>query len=447
MEIRLAGNKLTDAFFQVLTPFCKLFNSITYLDLSRNALGDYGVMNLAAVVPSCMQLRHLFLADNRMSDKSFMSLLSVIRDNMILELDVSSNFLTVSSILSLSADIENDEFPVLKTLILADNQLDVVGCQAIFSALCRNTSITKLDMSKTGLLGSCGPDVADMLTKNKSLKDLNLSDNEIGTEGCLTIGSALYGNSSLTTLKMDRVDLGKDPDQIAYGVFLSFFLSPKCKIHDFSLEGNSLDGAEFSPALGDALKNSSACPVRRICLRNNKLGFDGSEEASELESESRSGLPPSLIQGFTRNQSLESLDLSFNSFAENACRNIFTSLSSHPTLKSLNLEGNNIHDALSDLVEWLASADCKLEKLNLSSCVITPRKLRQLCQVLGENRTLKELILQANGFSGDLSDVFELAGKSETLVLMDLRDNSIIDNSQFRERLRDCCRWNLKVLV
>ena len=88
-------------------------------------------------------------------------------------------------------------------------------------------SITKLDMSKTGLLGSCGPDVADMLTKNKSLKEfclgfrispklavrildcdldevsridlaaglrsLNLSDNEIGTEGCLTIGSALYG--------------------------------------------------------------------------------------------------------------------------------------------------------------------------------------------------------------------------------------------------------------
>eukprot|EP00118_Oscarella_pearsei_P014871 m.130118 g.130118 ORF g.130118 m.130118 type:complete len:1377 (+) comp38011_c0_seq23:83-4213(+) len=92
----------------------------------------------------------------------------------------------------------------------SDSSSSGSSLSSIVSVTVPNTALTCLDVGDCGLTSVAAPDVARLLSSNTSLRELNISANELGLDAWERIGMALQKNSSLTSLCLDYCDLGDD---------------------------------------------------------------------------------------------------------------------------------------------------------------------------------------------------------------------------------------------
>ncbi|XP_076126817.1 uncharacterized protein LOC143106430 [Alosa pseudoharengus] len=231
-----------------------------------------------------------------------------------------------------------------------------------------------MEESQKALLNSCGltesscAGLASVLTKASSkLKDLDLSDNNIGDSGvqalCCGLGNP---NSALETLSLSYCSIGE----------------------------------EGFRALASALR-SNPSHMRELQLSGNKAGNSGVKHLSSLLEDP--------------NCKLETLHLSYCSIGEEGFRALASALRSNPShMRELQLSFNKAGDSgVKHLSSLLEDPNCKLEKLELSDCSITEKGYASLASVLRENpKYLRELDLRGND-----------PGKSGVKLLLDLKED------------------------
>lgn len=232
----------------------------------------------------------------------------------------------------------------IKTVALDSNfgdPIEVNGSSALFDGLCKNTTVTHLDMQQTNLKFEAAKQLSHVLKCNSSLKILDLSVNLFNHEGIKLLAHGLKSNSTLCML---------------------------------NLSANSVksDGAS---ALGYALENNNTLTV--LVLNSAKIDDEGAT---------------ALAKGLKENKTLTVLDLSNNRINDLGIQKLAKSLKKNTALCYLVLGKNKIQDGGAKALAVALKCNSTLVFLDMSTDVDTSRENEQnILKSLNANQKITNL--------------------------------------------------------
>ncbi|KAI7801169.1 putative NACHT [Triplophysa rosa] len=299
----------------------------------------------------------------------------------------------------------------LEILRLANCKLTERSCGALASALkSTSSSLKELNLSWNNLQDD-GVNLlaAGLENSHCKLEILKLQKCGFTESGCAALNSALNSNPShMRELHLNRNDLGDRGMTLLSGALEN----PRCKLATLCMIRCGIT-AEGCGALASALR-SNPSHLTRLNLSENHLADAG------LTSISAWWMSPDC--------KLEALRLMYCGITREGC----AALRVNPShLRHLNLSGNNLGDSgVKLLFAGLVNLHCKLEILKLMYCGVTDEGCAALASVMKSNTTdLKELYLDKNelGDSGVKLLSAALENSHCKLELLKLWDCGITD--------------------
>ncbi|XP_078087474.1 NACHT, LRR and PYD domains-containing protein 3-like isoform X2 [Mustelus asterias] len=248
-ELGLEENILTDCGAKDLVSALNTNQSLTYLNLNNNKLGDTGVKLLSEALrnPDC-KVQKLWLADCGLTASCAEDLAFTLSKNQsLIELNLSSNKLGDSGVKNLSA--------------------------ALASPDCR---IQKLLLNEVGLTSSCAKNLVSALNANPHLTDLNLGYNKLGDSGVKQLSVAL----GKLECKIQRLQL--DDTRLSDSCIddLASALSINQSVTGLNLELNSFTDQSV-PAICRLISNCGS--LKRIELWKNRFTSTGENQLKPLQ--------------------------------------------------------------------------------------------------------------------------------------------------------------------
>ncbi|KAK2879103.1 hypothetical protein Q8A67_019894 [Cirrhinus molitorella] len=190
---------LTGQCCESLSSYLQSSNTLRELDLSNNDLQDSGVMLLSdGLKSSHCQLNVLRFIDCNLTDQFCESLSLYLQssNSLLRELDLSHNDLQDSRVKLLSDGLKSSDCQ-LNILRLTDCNLTGQCCESLSSSLQSSSSLRELDLSHNDLQDSGVKLLSDGLKSlNCQLNVLRLSACMVTEEGCRYLASALSSNPS-----------------------------------------------------------------------------------------------------------------------------------------------------------------------------------------------------------------------------------------------------------
>ncbi|XP_051992114.1 NACHT, LRR and PYD domains-containing protein 12-like isoform X3 [Xyrauchen texanus] len=355
-------------------------SSLRELDLSNNDLQDSGVKLLSDALksPHCT-VEILRFAACRFTYQCCESLSSVLQSSKSLrQLDLSNNDLQDSGVKLLS-DALNSPHCILETLIFADCRFTDQCCESLSSVLQSSKSLRELDLSNNELQDSGVKLLSDALkSPHCILEILIFAACRFTGQCCESLSSVLQSSKSLRELDLSNNDLQDS------GVKL---LSDALKSPHCTLEILRFAACRFTYQCCESLSSvlQSSKSLRELDLSNNDLQDSGVKLLSDaLKS-------PHCI--------LEILRLSGCMMTEEGCCSVASALRSNLSrLKELDLSYNHPGESGVKLVsERLNDPNCTLDKLNVDDggeFRITAGPRKYVCDLtLDSNTAHTELIL------------------------------------------------------
>eukprot|EP01122_Echinamoeba_exundans_P000687 TRINITY_DN10609_c0_g1_i1.p1 TRINITY_DN10609_c0_g1~~TRINITY_DN10609_c0_g1_i1.p1 ORF type:complete len:614 (+),score=101.42 TRINITY_DN10609_c0_g1_i1:101-1942(+) len=271
------------------------------------------------------------------------------------------------------------------------------GVAEICSMLSSNSTLKKIDFTSNQITFEGAKCISDLLKRdNISLQSLTLSQDALTPAGLDLIADALKTNTSLQRLV---IMLHNDT-----GPFQTELLAEAIKTTK-TLREIKFGPTMFSPLVSNALAinnsikhisvNQHAIDLNGITALANMLNVNFSLETLDLAYTPLRDDGASIIaQPLLLNRSLTSLNLSYAHLSNAGTISLATMLQANATLLQLDLSGNNIAaEGISALGQAL-STNNTLTSLNLSSNVnIGAEPLAGFAAGLAANRSLLELIL------------------------------------------------------
>ena len=250
------------------------------IDLSGMGLGDAVVLGLVAVFETLPQIDTLLLADNRLSDETFTPLFQEITHmHNLTHLDISFNDMDESSKIIL--EYLSTESCNLKVLNMEHADIDDFECGDLMTALQVNSSLLTLDL-RDNLIGekeqlnvvmpefdTGGEMIAEMLSVNTTLTELDVSWNSIRGDSALQVAQSLEANGTIKILILSHNAFGDEPSQKLGDVLAHH---PSLKHVDLSYNGVSPRAAMV---LANAFRTNETLDL--LQLNGNTIGKRGAE--------------------------------------------------------------------------------------------------------------------------------------------------------------------------
>jgi len=200
--------------------------------------------------------------------------------------------------------INKSFFSVNCYISLQDNKLSTNACRHLNNLLLKNNTITDLSLSGCRIGTSGVKKLYDAISENATLKTLDLSSCDIGNEGFGYIASALSNNQDLESVNLSDNHLDETCSEN-----LRNLLSHSKGLMHLDLSWNYLYNAKIWKALVDGLKKNET--LHSLNLSWNALGIECVSH---------------LYQLLSRSQNIEKLDLSckYVLHFKKTCTNVFT---------------------------------------------------------------------------------------------------------------------------
>jgi hypothetical protein len=127
-------------------------------------------------------------------------------------LELRSRHLTQQKIVYISRELLKAATESIVALNVSDNNLGQEGCDTLASILETNHSLTFLDLSHNSIPSAAGIDLLTGLRKNHSLVYLALQGNDLGTAGAIPIltGVRMNESSGVTALDLSANSIDED---------------------------------------------------------------------------------------------------------------------------------------------------------------------------------------------------------------------------------------------
>ncbi|XP_050988999.1 NACHT, LRR and PYD domains-containing protein 12-like isoform X5 [Labeo rohita] len=263
--------------------------------------------------------------------------------------------------------------------LLADCYLTGQCCESLSSSLQSSNSLRELDLSNNNLQDSGMEMLSDGLQNSQChLSILRLAGCNLTDQSCKSLSSSLQSSKSLRELDLSNNDL-----QNSGAKLLSDGLkSSQCQLNILRLAGCNLTD-QSCKSLSSSPQSSNL--LRELDLSNNDLRDSGVKLLSD-------GLKSSQCQ-------LNILRLCICNLTDQSCEILSLSLqSSNSSLRELDLSNNDLQDSgVKLLADGLKSPHCQLHILRLSGCMVTKEGCCYLASALSSNPShLRELDLSYN---------------------------------------------------
>ena len=182
---------------------CNVNSSQLHLRMYGNDITDDCSSLIASLLSSKYPIIKLDIGDNKLSDH--INIFQSLNDNNIMtELSLSlHSLLGYSSLTLLDMKSLGKMLSINKTLTVLDisyNDIGSDGCQ--YLADCRNISLSELIMSHCKLGVSGADKIGEMIHYNRSISSVDLSSNDIGDNGVEKLVGQLRGNTTLKHLNL-----------------------------------------------------------------------------------------------------------------------------------------------------------------------------------------------------------------------------------------------------
>ncbi|XDV23329.1 hypothetical protein PO909_027943 [Leuciscus waleckii] len=365
------------------------------LDLTGNDPGQSGVKELNDLLQDQnYQLKTLRVLGPA-ADEACQYVREIVSKNLLLlrELNLSERELGDTRVNQIAAFLQ-DKHCQLSILMLRDCGLTEESCSALATVLRSNSSLKELDMSNNNLRDSGVKKLQIALENtNCTLEKLRLSNCSITEEGYKVLASALRSNPS----HLIELDLtGNDPGQSGVKELDDLLQDRNCQLKTLRFLGPDADEA-CQYVRGIVGKNPLL--MRKLNLSEHELGDTRVNQIAAL-----------LLDKHCK---LNTLQLRNCGLTEESCSALATVLRSNSSLKELDTSNNNLQDSgVEELQKGLENTNCTLEKLILSNCSITKEGYKALASALRSHPShLIELDLTGNdpGQSGvkELNDLLQ----------------------------------------
>ena len=449
-KIDISSNSISDDGVAAISNSIKFntSNSLQELNISRNNITNNGIRVLAEVIEINSTLQNIDISKNHISTEGLLHFMEAVKNNCTLQVvNITHNNVTRSGFTSIKQCIENLQHPIqiyaswneivtrngkllvtskICTFQESENIIEeewlfedydhdhIVTCLSeclkeddillelnmsknwiirgrenkITEAIAVNKTLLKLDASLTKMQDeSC---ISDCLKINKSLKELNMSENEITSNGVKEIATAIRVNTTLEKLDLSHNKISND------GVnFISDGLKNNNSLKEVNISRNKItsEGAQY---IADAIRINTT--LVKLDLSCNEISDDGVNFISD---------------GFKNNNSLKEVNISRNMITSEGAQYIADAIQINTTLVKLDLSCNTLSDdgatAISDSLQFNNS----LQELNLSKNEITSEGVKKMAQVIRVNTTLKYLDLSINRIFDDGANLISDGLKSD----------------------------------
>ncbi|CAM2108125.1 unnamed protein product [Caretta caretta] len=154
-------------------------HKVRELSLSDNDLKDDSMKNICSVLkhPNC-RLEDLSLGQNMFTEASCTALASALKENQTLfSLDLTRNKMRNTGLSTLLEVLETPQCKIQK-LVLQENGLSDDSCGRLCSALSKNSTLRHLNLSANVYTDGCAEDMHLLILTSPSLTDIRLSLND-----------------------------------------------------------------------------------------------------------------------------------------------------------------------------------------------------------------------------------------------------------------------------
>ncbi|XP_072356599.1 NACHT, LRR and PYD domains-containing protein 3-like [Scyliorhinus torazame] len=243
------------------------------------------------------------------------------------------------------------------------------------------------------LTDSCAKELASALSTNRSLTDLDLSDNKLGDSGVKLLSVAVRSPEC----KVQKLRLNDNTLTYSCAEYLASVLNTNQSLTDLNLSDNNLGDSGVKLLLYDNTLTDSCVEdlvsvfstnqsLTDLNLGNNKLGDSGVK----------------LLFTALRNPDckIQKLKLFNTAFTDSSARDLASALGTNQSLTDLDLGNNKLGDlGVKLLSAAMTSPDCKIQRLSLYNNALTDTCAEDIDYALSTNQSLTDLNLQANAFT------------------------------------------------
>ncbi|XP_062396626.1 uncharacterized protein LOC134087248 isoform X2 [Sardina pilchardus] len=382
-KVRLISRGLKDSSREVVVSVLSYISQLSELDMSDCDLQTSAEKLLSGLRNSNCHLEKLRLTGCELTEESCKAVASALQSSICLkELDLSDNDLKESGVQLLSTGLSSPHCK-LQSLRLAGCELTEESCKAVASALQSSISLKELDLSHNDLKESSVQLLSTGLSSpHCKLQTLRLAGCELAEESCKAVASALQSSISLKELDLSDNDLKESGVQL-----LSTGLSsPHCKLQ--SLRLNLCHLSKVSCEMMASVLQSAPSHLRELDMSDNDLQDEGVKLFC-------AGLRDPQCK-------LETLRLSGCLITHEGCSLLSSALKSNPSyLKQLDLNYNHPGDSgVRELTDRLNDPSCKLETLRYDhggECRIKSGLRKYACELTLDPNTANRYLSLSGG--------------------------------------------------
>ncbi|OMJ73133.1 hypothetical protein SteCoe_28254 [Stentor coeruleus] len=183
--------------------------NLVSLNVNHYGLGNARAKILSTAIRSMDRLKKINLKGNGIIETGASSILNSINRENILTLDLSSNRIGTLGIDSLCS-ILKDDYCTLEDLNIERIQISTSCLKSLCSSLKHNKSLKKLNLANNNIGSGSGIFLAEMIDYNNTLEKLDLQWNYIKGPEAITICKALQHNNTIKILDFSWNSLGQD---------------------------------------------------------------------------------------------------------------------------------------------------------------------------------------------------------------------------------------------
>ena len=374
------------------------------LALSDNGLADDGIINISQSLHKHSKLKALNLQNNNITEKAAEALASVISNNSGLEQIYLGNNQLHLGVTTIATALKN--ISSLKVLDLSNNNITEQATVELAAAIRINKSLEILWLNGNHL-GSSTVVVVNALREISSLKELNLNDNKnTSKELASAISSVVTKNKSLEILALSDNGLAYD------GVIkVAHSLCKHPKLKTLNLQNNNITD-KAAEALASITSSNSG--FEKLYLGNNHLQLGVIKIVRELKNIS----------------SLKVLDLSNNNITEQAADELAAVIRINKSLEKLSLDGNHLRSSIVVVVNALQEIS-SLTVLHLNDNKNRSEELgTAISSVVTKNKLMGILSLRDNGLNDDgVINIAQSLCKCSKLKVLNLQNNNITEKA------------------
>ncbi|KAI9913595.1 hypothetical protein PsorP6_006664 [Peronosclerospora sorghi] len=309
-------------------------------DLESKSLGLAGASAIGHVLQTNKTLTSLTLSRNRIGDEGIDQLVKGVRANAhvpLAELHVTDVAISGAGLAHLTPWLASRECS-LTTLQLSFNQLEDTPA-AFWNAIASNASVTTLLLKACKLMDHHVAHLAAALRDNRTLIELDLSDNQLTHVACASLANGLRHNKTLRTLRLSTNTCHDQGAQL---------LAQTLETHNATLTYLDLGNNQLTSTSMTLLLKAQA--LKHLHLFHNNLAHGVVH----------------LVPVLRTNSVIETLGVGANQLHERLSAILFDALHSHPSLKTLEMGGNTLgkegHAALDKLKRVNHMLDVAVDK-------------------------------------------------------------------------------------